>query len=226
MKMVYLLEDDLDLSKIVEEFLLAANFHIKTFSDYRLFFDAIRNHKPDIILLDLMLPMIEGTEVLKYIKTNLLMHNIPVIVVSGLCNEKEKVLCLDLGADDYISKPFGFNELVSRINAVLRRFGVKDILKFENIEIDVNNRKVLIENSEVLLSKKEFDLLLYLFERVNTIVTKEELHKKFWNDSLENSRSLDMHMTALRQKVFNRTTLQLTTILKVGYKLEKKIGDN
>lgn len=222
MKMVYLLEDDLDLSKIVEEFLLAANFHVKTFSDYRLFFDAIRNSKPDIILLDLMLPMIEGTEVLKYVKTNLLMHNIPIIVVSGLSSEKEKVLCLDLGADDYISKPFGFNELVSRINAVLRRFGVKDILSYENIEIDVNNRKVFVDSEEILLAKKEFDLLLYLFERVNTIITKEELHKKFWNNSLENSRSLDMHMTALRQKVFSRTNLHLTTILKVGYKLEKR----
>lgn len=222
MKMVYLLEDDLDLSKIIEEFLLTANFHIKTFSDYRLFFDAIRANKPDIILLDLMLPMIEGTEVLKYVKSNLLMHNIPVIVVSGLINEKEKVMCLDLGADDYISKPFGFNELVSRINAVLRRFGVKDVLKYDNIEIDVNNHKVLIEGEETVLTKKEFELLLYLFERVGFVITKEELLKKFWNNSLENSRSIDMHMKALRQKVFSRTNLQLITLLKVGYKLEKK----
>ena len=222
MKMVYLLEDDLDLSKIIEEFLLTANFHIKTFSDYRLFFDAIRASKPDIILLDLMLPMIEGTEVLKYVKSNLLMHNIPIIVVSGLVNEKEKVMCLDLGADDYISKPFGFNELVSRINAVLRRFGVKDILNYENMEIDVNNHKVMIEGIEVTLTKKEFDLLLYLFERVGFVITKEELLKKFWNNSLENSRSIDMHMKALRQKVFSKTNLQLITLLKVGYKLEKK----
>ena len=75
------------------------------------------------------------------------------------------------------------------------------------------------------MAKKEFDLLLYLFERVNTIVTKEELHKKFWNNSLENSRSLDMHMKALRQKVFSQTNLQLTTLLKVGYKLERKSGE-
>ena len=222
MKMVYLLEDDLDLSKIIEEFLLTANFHIKTFSDYRLFFDAIRANKPDIILLDLMLPMIEGTEVLKYVKSNLLMHNIPVIVVSGLINEKEKVMCLDLGADDYISKPFGFNELVSRINAVLRRFGVKDVLKYDNIEIDVNNHRVMIEGEETVLTKKEFELLLYLFERVGFVIPKEELLKKFWNNSLENSRSIDMHMKALRQKVFSRTNLQLITLLKVGYKLEKK----
>ena len=223
MKMVYLLEDDLDLSDVIKEFLLTANFHIKTFSDYRLFFDAIRASKPDIILLDLMLPMIEGAEVLKYIKTNLIMHNIPVIVVSGISSENEKVHCLDLGADDYIAKPFGFNELVSRINAVLRRFGVKDVLKHDGIEIDVNKRKVIVMEEEIILTKKEFDLLLYLFERINTLVTKEQLINKFWEKSDTHSRSIDMHIKSLRQKVFSKTRLEIHTVLKVGYKLSEII---
>ena len=219
MKTVYLLEDDLDLSEVIKEFLLVANFRIKTFSDYRLFFDAIRVGKPDIILLDLMLPMIEGAEVLKYLKTNLLMHNIPVIVVSGLSDESEKVHCLDLGADDYISKPFGFNELVSRINAVLRRFGVKDVLKYDSLEINVNKRIVKVIDEEITLTKKEFDLLLYLFERIDTVVKKEELIKEFWSNSDEHSRSIDMHINALRKKVLSKTKLEIHTILKVGYKL-------
>ena len=222
MKMVYILEDDLDLLSIVEEFLSSVNFRVKTFSDYRLFFDAIRLEKPDIILLDLMLPMIEGVEVLKYVKSNLIMHNIPIIVISGLSSESEKVHCLDLGADDYLSKPFGFHELVSRINAVLRRFGLKDVLKYDKLEIDVNNRNLKIENEEIILTKKEFDLLLYLLERVNMVVTKEEIIKKFWNNSVENSRSIDMHIKALRQKVFSKTNLELTTLLKVGYKLKER----
>lgn len=222
MKTVYLLEDDLNLSMIIEEFLTSSSFHIKTFSDFRLFFDAIRSQKPDIILLDLMLPNISGVEVLKYVKSNLVMHNIPIIVVSGLSDENEKVHCLDLGADDYISKPFGFNELVSRINAVLRRFGMKDVLNFNELTIDVNNRKVMVMEEEIILTRKEFDLLLFLFERINMIVTKEELIKRFWNDSTENSRSIDMHVKALRQKVFSKTKLELTTILKVGYKLIEK----
>ena len=222
MKMVYILEDDLDLLAIVEEFLSSVNFRVKTFSDYRLFFDAIRLEKPDIILLDLMLPMIEGAEVLKYVKSNLIMHNIPIIVTSGLSSEDEKVHCLDLGADDYLSKPFGFHELVSRINAVLRRFGLKDVLKYDKLEIDVNNRTLKIENEEVILTKKEFDLLLYLLERVNMVVTKEEILKKFWNNSMENSRSIDMHIKALRQKVFSKTNLELSTLLKVGYKLKER----
>ena len=222
MKMVYILEDDLDLLSLVEEFLSSVNFRVKTFSDYRLFFDAIRLEKPDIILLDLMLPMIEGVEVLKYVKSNLIMHNIPIIVISGLNSESEKVHCLDLGADDYLSKPFGFHELVSRINAVLRRFGLKDELKYDKLEIDVNNRNLKIENEKIILTKKEFDLLLYLLERVNMVVTKEEIIKKFWNNSVENSRSIDMHIKSLRQKVFCKTNLELTTLLKVGYKLKER----
>ena len=150
------------------------------------------------------------------------MHNIPVIVVSGINSEAEKVECLDLGADDYISKSFGFHELVSRINAVLRRFGLKNALVYDNIEINVNSRKVFISGEEVSLAKKEFDLLLYLFERINTVVGKEELIKQFWTNSKEHSRSIDMHMKALRQKIFSNSSLQLTTILKVGYKLERK----
>ena len=222
MKMVYILEDDLELLSIVEEFLSSVNFRVKTFSDYRLFFDAIRFEKPDIILLDLMLPTIEGVEVLKYFKSNLIMHNIPIIVTSGLSSENEKVHCLDLGADDYLSKPFGLHELVSRINAVLRRFGLKDVLKYDKLEIDVNNRNLKIENEDVILTKKEFDLLLYLLERINMVVTKEEIVKKFWNNSIENSRSIDMHIKALRQKVFSKTNLELITLLKVGYKLKER----
>ena len=222
MKTVYLLEDDLVLSEVINEFLVHAGFRVKTFADYRLFFDAIRTQKPDIILLDLMLPMISGVEILKYLKTNLLMHNIPVIVVSGINDEKEKVECLDLGADDYISKPFGFNELVSRINAVGRRFGMMDELNYENLIININNRTVILDRENIALTRKEFDLLLYLFERINIIVTKEELLNKFWEGKPDNSRSIDMHIKALRQKVFNKTNLELSTLLKVGYKLKKK----
>ena len=223
MKTLYLLEDDLTLSALMNEFLTANSFNIKTFCDYRLFFDAIRTHKPDIILLDLMLPMIDGVEVLRYLKKSLVLHNIPIIVTSGKTSEKEKVLCLDLGADDYLGKPFGFNELVSRINAVLRRFSVKDVISYENLVIDMNLRKVYIDKENVALTKKEYDLLLYLIERINHIITKEEIITQFWNDMEANSRSVDMHIKALRQKIFCRVNLKLTTILKVGYKLEEII---
>ena len=223
MKTVYLLEDDISLSMVIEELLVSASFHVKTFSDYRLFFDAIRTIKPDIILLDLMLPLVNGEEVLKYLKTNVLMHNIPVIVVSGLVDEAEKVRCLDLGADDYVSKPFSLKELVSRINAVLRRFGNKNNLVYDNIEIDVNNRIVCIDKEAITLTRKEYDLLLYLIERIDIVVTKEELVHKFWSESQEHSRSMDMHIKALRHKVFDRTKLEISTILKVGYKLGKLI---
>lgn len=221
-KQVFLLEDDLNISNMIVEMLESTGFIAKAFSDYRLFFDMIRVSKPDIILLDLMLPMVSGEEVLKYLKGNLVMHNIPVIIISGRSDEKDKVMCLDGGADDYISKPFSLKELVSRINAVLRRFGSTNNLVYENIEIDINNRILILNNQNIILTKKEFELLLYLIQRIDVVVTKEELISKFWKDSVEHSRSIDMHIKSLRHKVFDYTTLEITTILKVGFKLTKR----
>ena len=222
MRKIYSLEDDLNVSSIIEEALTLEGFIVKTFSDYRLFFDAIKKEKPDLVLLDLTLPLISGEEVLRYIKTNIVMHNIPIIVVSGKTNEKERLYCLDNGADDYISKPFSLKELISRINAVLRRFGMNKTLTYENIELDVVNRIISVDKENIVVTPKEFDLMLYLIERIDKIVTREELLKLFWNSSMSNSRSIDMHIKAIRQKIFSKTNLEIVTLLKVGYKLTRR----
>jgi two-component system alkaline phosphatase synthesis response regulator PhoP len=222
MRKIYSLEDDLNVSSIIEEALTLEGFIVKTFSDYRLFFDAIKKEKPDLVLLDLTLPLISGEEVLRYIKTNIVMHNIPIIVVSGKTNEKERLYCLDNGADDYISKPFSLKELISRINAVLRRFGMNKTLIYENIELDVVNRIISVDKENIVVTPKEFDLMLYLIERIDKIVTREELLKLFWNSSMSNSRSIDMHIKAIRQKIFSKTNLEIITLLKVGYKLTRR----
>ena len=222
MRKIYSLEDDLNVSSIIEEALTLEGFIVKTFSDYRLFFDAIKKEKPDLVLLDLTLPLISGEEVLRYIKTNIVMHNIPIIVVSGKTNEKERLYCLDNGADDYISKPFSLKELISRINAVLRRFGMNKTLIYENLELDVVNRIISVDKENIVVTPKEFDLMLYLIERIDKIVTREELLKLFWNSSMSNSRSIDMHIKAIRQKIFSKTNLEIVTLLKVGYKLTRR----
>ena len=222
MRKIYSLEDDLNVSSIIEEALTLEGFIVKTFSDYRLFFDAVKKEKPDLVLLDLTLPLISGEEVLRYIKTNIVMHNIPIIVVSGKTNEKERLYCLDNGADDYISKPFSLKELISRINAVLRRFGMNKTLIYENIELDVVNRIISVDKENIVVTPKEFDLMLYLIERIDKIVTREELLKLFWNSSMSNSRSIDMHIKAIRQKIFSKTNLEIVTLLKVGYKLTRR----
>jgi two-component system alkaline phosphatase synthesis response regulator PhoP len=113
---IYSLEDDINITNIIEDSLKNAVFYVKSFSDYRLFFDEIKKDKPSLILLDLSLPLISGEEVLKYIKGNLALHNIPVIVLSGKLAEHDIVSCLDFGADDYMVKPFSILELISRIN--------------------------------------------------------------------------------------------------------------
>lgn len=216
---IYWLEDDLNIISIIEDSLVNAGFFVRTFSDYRLFFDEIKKDKPDLILLDLSLPLISGEEVLKYLKGNLSLHNIPVIILSANLDEKSVVSCLDFGADDYIKKPFGTLELISRINAILRRFEIKNNLVFENIEIHLSEKKIKIDDVFIDLTIKEFELLIYIIERINMVITKEELVKKFWNDNVSNSRSIDMHIMSLRNKVFSNTKLELKTILKVGYKL-------
>mgnify|MGYP003297843308 CR=1 FL=1 len=222
LKKIYSLEDDLSVINIIEEALILAGFSVRSFSDYRLFFDEIKKEKPDLILLDLSLPLISGEEVLKYIKGNLIMHNIPIIILSGRVSESDVVNCLNFGADDFMKKPFSVLELISRINAVLRRFGIRDNILFDNIEILLDDRIVKIDNNLVELTNKEFDLLLYLIERVDKIVTKEELVKMFWENNVSNSRSMDMHIMALRTKVFSKTKLEIQTILKIGYKLKSK----
>lgn len=219
---IYSLEDDINITNIIEDSLINAGFVVKSFSDYRLFFDEIKKEKPHLILLDLSLPLISGEEVLKYLKGNLSMHNIPIIVLSGRVAEHDIVSCLDYGADDYMVKPFSILELISRINAVLRRFGIKNNIIYDNIEVISNEKKIKVDNSFVDLTVKEFDLLIYLLERVDMVVTREELIKKFWGNNVLNSRSIDMHILALRTKVFYKTNLSINTILKVGYKLTYK----
>lgn len=219
---IYSLEDDINITNIIEDSLINAGFVVKSFADYRLFFDEIKKEKPHLILLDLSLPLISGEEVLKYIKGNLSMHNIPIIVLSGRVAEHDIVSCLDYGADDYMVKPFSILELISRINAVLRRFGIKNNIIYDNIEVISNEKKIKVDNSFVDLTVKEFDLLIYLLERVDMVVTREELIKKFWGNNVLNSRSIDMHILALRTKVFSKTKLCINTILKIGYKLTYK----
>ena len=219
---IYSLEDDINITNIIEDSLKNAGFYVKSFSDYRLFFDEIKKDKPSLILLDLSLPLISGEEVLKYIKGNLALHNIPVIVLSGKLAEHDIVSCLDFGADDYMVKPFSILELISRINAVLRRFGIKNNIVFDNIEILLNEKRIKVDSELVDLTVKEFDLLLYLLERIDMVITREELIKKFWGNNVSNSRSIDMHILALRTKVFSKTKLCINTILKIGYKLTYK----
>lgn len=216
---IYSLEDDLNVTNIIEDALNNAGFYIKIFSDYRLFFDEIKKDKPNLILLDLSLPLISGEEVLKYLKGNLSLHNIPIIILSGRVDEHDIVNCLDYGADDYMIKPFSILELISRINAVLRRFGFKNNIVFDNIEVLLNEKKIKVDNEFVDLTIKEFDLLLYLLERIDMVITRDELIKKFWGNNVLNSRSIDMHIMALRGKVFSKTKLNIKTILKIGYKL-------
>jgi DNA-binding response OmpR family regulator len=166
-----------------------------------------------------MLPKINGYELLDYVNS----IGIPAIFLTAKATIKDKVYGLRLGAEDYIIKPFDVSELLARVEVVLRRYHKKEeLLSFHDIIIDCQKKTVLKNDTLLNLTPKEFDLMLYLIERIDKIVTREELLKLFWNSSMSNSRSIDMHIKAIRQKIFSKTNLEIITLLKVGYKLTRR----
>ena len=180
---------------------------------------------PDIVLLDLMLPKKDGTDVLREIRSS---SNKPVIMISARGDEFDKVLCLELGADDYVVKPFGMKELGARIKAVLRRCVSpdthvdKDTLRFDNIEISLSNHELKIRGESVDIPHKELLLLHFLAKNYNRVYSRDQLLNKVWSfDYLGDSRTVDVHIKRLREKLKDVSNKwELKTVWGVGYKFE------
>lgn len=218
---IYFLEDDRRIAAMAQEALGEHNYDVFLFDDYRIFFDAIKRKKPHLIVLDLALPIIDGRNILTYLKKNEHTKDIPVIIESGTLNDASKIYCLDNGADDYLCKPYSMLELKSRINAVLRRYLKQSDNAVDDIKLFSEDNLVVVNNHEVKLKNKEFVLLEYLLAHHESLISKEVLINKFWPNATPNSRSLDMHIAALREKVFAISSYELKTVLKKGFKLEK-----
>lgn len=170
---------------------------------------------PDLILLDIMLPELDGYELLPHIRTK----DIPVIMITAKSNLNDRIKGLNLGADDYITKPFEGLEIIARINALLRRCGkVKSIKGFDNIEIHLDERKVFKGGKEIELTPKEFDLLNFFIDHKGLAVSREKLLEVLWEYEYEGStRTVDMHVQKLRSKL---STDKIATVYKIGYRLE------
>lgn len=222
MRVVYYIEDDEACFELLNEVLSKSDYQVVGFIDYRHLFDAIKTKLPDIILLDLTMSEIDGKEILRYLKSNRKTTNIPVIIVSGILDCDIKSFCLDLGADDYICKPFNIKELLCRINAVLRRTYLKDFFILDDIKLNFENQIAIINDEIISLTYKECELLNYLLTKTNKVVTKNELSLHFWPNLSKASRTIDMHIKSLRNKVFSRTKYEIKTIIKVGYKIEER----
>ena len=177
------------------------------------------NNNPDIVLLDLGLPDIDGNEVIKLIRT---ISDIPILVVSARGQENEKIAALDAGADDYITKPFGIMELVSRVKALLRRSATSDkntSITYENVELNIEKHCVTVDNQICELTYKEFELLRFLLENQGIVLSRDKIMERVWGFDYEGeTRTVDMHIKTLRQKLGDSGAM-IKTVRNVGYKV-------
>ena len=220
--LVYIVEDDNNISEIESFALKNSGYITEVFETGKIFFKHLQNKKPDIVLLDIMLPDMDGLEILKKMKNTPDYKKIPVIMVTAKTTEIDKVKGLDLGADDYISKPFGIMELISRVKALLRRtlnLEEEKVLSYESVVMDVEKRAVYVNNDAVELTYKEFELLKLLLQNSGIVLRREMIMDRVWGTEFEGeSRTLDMHIKTLRQKLGEGGAI-IKTIRNVGYEI-------
>ncbi|MFY9282700.1 MAG: response regulator transcription factor [Miniphocaeibacter sp.] len=204
---IYVVEDEDNIRDLVVYALNNSGFKAIGLLGYKELKNEILKKKPDLIILDIMLEEDDGYAILEKLKSSEEYSEIPVIMLTAKTDEMDKVRGLDMGADDYITKPFGVMELISRIKAVLRRTGVskkpdsKNIVEFKNIVIDLDKRVVTANNKVLKLTYKEFELLLYLIENKNIVLTRQKLTEEIWGFDYEGeTRTVDVHIRTLRQK--------------------------
>lgn len=220
-RVIYLVEDDDNIRKLVSYALCKEGFDIREFSSPIEFWNEIKDNIPKLILLDIMLPDEDGLSVLKHLREKSKTKDIPVIMLTAKGSEFDKVTGLDMGADDYIAKPFGMTELISRIRAVLRRYEKTQTNKIYKVgELYVNPAKHIIEVSgeSVTLSYKEYSLLMVLLEAEGNVVERKTLLTKIWGEFYAESRTLDVHIRKLRVKLGTAGNM-IETVKGIGYKI-------
>ena len=223
MALIYIVEDDKNISEIESYALKNSGYLVDTFENAKTFWSRVQDRKPDLVLLDVMLPDSDGLEVLKKMRRNPDTRRVPVIMVTAKSSEIDKVKGLDNGADDYITKPFGIMELISRVKAILRRINQDEEEKqlvFQNITLDCEKRQVALDGENCELTYKEFELLKLFLQNAGIVMTRETIMEKVWGIDFEGeSRTLDMHIKTLRQKLGDAGK-HIKTVRNVGYRIE------
>lgn len=219
--MIYLLEDDDNIRKLVCYALSKEGFGIQGYPSPKEFWQGLDTELPELVLLDIMLPEEDGLSILNKLKNRAETEHIPVIMLTAKGSEFDKVTGLDMGADDYVAKPFGTMELISRVRAVLRRFEkTKGNKIYEIGELYVNPAKhiITVSGEAVSLSYKEYMLLMVLLEAEGNVVERDRLLTSVWGEYYTESRTLDVHIRKLRVKLGDAGKL-IQTIKGIGYKL-------
>ncbi|WP_461812225.1 response regulator [Faecalimonas sp.] len=224
--MIYCVEDDSNIRELVVYTLESTGFKARGFEEGKAFMEALAFETPELVLLDIMLPGEDGIEILKKLRKTARTKDIPVIMLTAKGSEYDKVIGLDTGADDYITKPFGMMELVSRIKAVLRRSirnKEETTYRIENILIDVEKHKVKVDGKTIVLTLKEFELLELLMKNRYIVLSRDRLLEEIWGyDFSGETRTVDVHVRTLRQKLGDAGEL-IETVRGVGYRIG---GDN
>ena len=223
MSLIYILEDDKNIQEIESYAIKGNGYDVRAFDDAQAFDRGMQERKPDLLLLDVMLPGEDGLSVLKRIRSNKDTKELPVILVTAKDSEIDTVRGLDLGADDYLTKPFGVMELVSRIKAIMRRIRPSSddaVLRYKNIYLDQDRRICLVDEENVELTFKEYELLRMFLFNLGIVLTREIIMETVWGtDFAGESRTVDMHIRTLRKKLKEAGSL-IITVRNVGYKLE------
>ena len=221
--MIWCVEDDGGIRDIELYALNSAGFETRGFEDGISAWEALKTEKPELIVLDVMLPGMDGIEILSKMKESIEYNSIPVIMATAKGQEYDRIRGLDLGADDYIVKPFSMMEMVSRVKAVLRRSQpqqVSKLLKVGGLVVNLDEHTVMADGMRVQLTYKGFELLRLFLSHPGMAYTREQLFTQVWNmDYMGDSRTLDMHIRTLRQKLGNYGRM-IETVRNVGYRWE------
>lgn len=220
MQMIYCVEDDDSIRELISYAVKSSGFEVREFANAYELNEGLKKNIPSMLLLDIMLPDKDGMEILTELRANPITKYLPVILITAKNGEMDKVKGLNLGADDYITKPFSVLEMISRIKAVLRRTEHgEDILKdYHGIEVDTLSRKATIDGEEIQLTYKEFELLDMLIQKQGQVINRELLLSKIWGFDFEGeTRTLDVHIGSLRHKLGDKSKY-IETVRNVGYK--------
>lgn len=223
MALIYIVEDDKNIQEIESYALGSAGYDVRCFDDGAAFSEAMKAVLPDLILLDIMLPGEDGLSILKRLRSDNETRNLPIIMVTAKSTEIDTVKGLDQGADDYITKPFGVMELMSRVKAILRRVKKdesEDVLRYKNIVLDQDRRLCTLDGEKVELTFKEYELIKLFLNNTGIVLTRDSIMASVWGyDFTGESRTVDMHIKTLRKKL-GAAGGMIVTVRNVGYKLE------
>lgn len=224
--MIYCLEDDEGIRDIEVYTLRSTGYEAEGFADGTSFFEAIKNNPPQLVILDIMLPGEDGLEILKRLKTSAATRDIPVIMATAKGTEYDKIKGLDLGADDYLAKPFGMMEMVSRVRAVLRRtipYAEMHVLTAGGLSMNIDEHRVYVNGEAVSLTLKEYEMLRTMMEHPGIVFTRDQLLTDIWGMYYDGeTRTVDVHMRTLRQKLGDCGGL-IETVRGVGYRMVCKV---